>query len=382
MPSATAALVAADGVVERLLAALHLRLGGRAHLDDGDAAGQLGEALLQLLAVVVAGRLLDLSADLPRRARSMSLLVAAPADDGGVLAVDDDAVGAAELLQLNVLQLEAELLGNHLPAGQHRDVLQHRLAPVAEAGRLHGDTAQHAAQGIDDERGQRLALDVLGNEQHRPAALRRLLQQRDHVLEGADLAVAEQHVDVLVHRLHLLGVGDEVGRDVAAVELHAFDDLEHGFGGLGFLEVMTPSSPIFSMASATSSPIVSSLCAEMVATWAFSVREPTGRDRLRSLSTATFRPRSRPRLMSMALAPATTLRTPSAKIAWARMVEVLVPSPTASPVRSAAWRSIWAPRFCSGSFRSNSLAMVTPSLQTRARPISSGSGPTSISVRG
>ena len=42
----------------------------------------------------------------------------------------------------------------------------------------------------------------------------------------------------------------------------------------------------------------------------------------------------------MALAPAATLRTPSAKIAWARMVEVLVPSPTASPVRSAASRSI------------------------------------------
>ena len=36
--------------------------------------------------------------------------------------------------------------------------------------------------------------------------------------------------------------------------------------------------------------------------------------------------RSNPRLMSMALAPATTLRTPSAKIEWARIVEVLVPS--------------------------------------------------------
>ncbi|MET4222581.1 hypothetical protein ABIB00_007820, partial [Bradyrhizobium sp. LB14.3] len=27
---------------------------------------------------------------------------------------------------------------------------------------------------------------------------------------------------------HLVGVGDEVGRDVAAVELHALDDLELG----------------------------------------------------------------------------------------------------------------------------------------------------------
>ncbi len=40
----------------------------------------------------------------------------------------------------------------------------------------------------------------------------------------------------------------------------------------------------------------------------------------------------------------------------------------ASPVFSAACRSICAPRFSSGSLRSNSLAMVTPSLQTIGAP--------------
>src|SRR5207302_13413 len=34
---------------------------------------------------------------------------------------------------------------------------------------------------------------------------------------------------------HLVGVGDEVGRDVAAVELHAFDNVEFGLERLGFL---------------------------------------------------------------------------------------------------------------------------------------------------
>jgi hypothetical protein len=70
----------------------------------------------------------------------------------------------------------------------------------------------------------------------------------------------------------------------------------------------------------------------------------------------------------MAEAPATTLRRPSAKIAWARIVAVEVPSPTASPVFSAAWRIIWAPRSSSGSFSFTSLAMVTPSLQTIGPP--------------
>ena len=36
--------------------------------------------------------------------------------------------------------------------------------------------------------------------------------------------------------LHLLGVGDEIGRDIAAVELHAFDDVQLGRQALGFLD--------------------------------------------------------------------------------------------------------------------------------------------------
>ena len=35
---------------------------------------------------------------------------------------------------------------------------------------------------------------------------------------------------------HLLGVGDEVGREIAAVELHALDDVELGVEALGLLD--------------------------------------------------------------------------------------------------------------------------------------------------
>src|SRR6185312_6276479 len=96
--------------------------------------------------------------------------------------------------------------------------------------------------------------------------------------------------------------------------------------------VMTPSSPTLSMASAIIVPMSGSLCAEMVATCSFSLRLATGRDSCLSSATARRVPRSSPRLMSMALAPATTLRTPSAKTACASTVAVLVPSPTASEV--------------------------------------------------
>ena len=47
--------------------------------------------------------------------------------------------GVAELRELRVLELEAHLLGDHLGAGEDRDVLEHPLAAVAEARRLDGD---------------------------------------------------------------------------------------------------------------------------------------------------------------------------------------------------------------------------------------------------
>jgi hypothetical protein len=47
-----------------VLLLLQLHLGGGADLDDGHAAGQLGQALLQLLAVPVAVGVVDLGLDL------------------------------------------------------------------------------------------------------------------------------------------------------------------------------------------------------------------------------------------------------------------------------------------------------------------------------
>ena len=130
---------------------------------------------------------------------------------------------------------------------------------------------------------------------------------------------------------------------------------------------ITPSPPTFSTAPATISPMAGSLWAEMVATCTRSRWEATERDWARSAATAALSPRSMPRLRSMALAPAATLRTPSANMAWASSVAVVVPSPTASPVRSAAWRIMRTPRSSSGSESSSSLAMVTPSLHTSGR---------------
>ena len=102
----------------------------------------------------------------------------------------DDAAGMAELRELRVLELEAHLLGDHLAAREDRDVLEHPLAAVAEAGRLDGDGLEGAAELVDDDRGERLALDVLRDDQQRLARLDDLLEHRQEVLDRADLRLA------------------------------------------------------------------------------------------------------------------------------------------------------------------------------------------------
>ena len=55
-------------------------------------------------------------------------------------------------------------------------------------------------------------------------------------LQRRELLLVDEDVGVLELGDHLLGVGDEVGREIAAVELHALDDVELGLGGLGLLD--------------------------------------------------------------------------------------------------------------------------------------------------
>ncbi len=54
-----------------------------------------------------------------------------------------------------------------------------------------------------------------------PADLDGLLEPREDVRDGRDLLVGDQDLGVLEDRLHPIGVGHEVRRDVASVELHA-----------------------------------------------------------------------------------------------------------------------------------------------------------------
>src|SRR5436305_4472830 len=224
-----------DGVLDAVLLLLELDLGGSADLEDRDAAGQLGQPLLQLLAVVVAVALLDLGLDLVDPAGDL-VGVTSAFDDRGLVLRDEHLAGLAEQVERGVLELEADLFADDLAAGEGGHVLQHRLAAVAEARRLDRDTLEGAADLVDDQGGERLALDVLGDDHELLAALHDLLEDREQVLDVADLAVDEEHVGVVDDGLHALRVGDEVRRDVALVEAHALDELELEAEGVALLD--------------------------------------------------------------------------------------------------------------------------------------------------
>ena len=163
-------------------------------------------------------------------------LLAGAVDDGGVLLVDGHPARASEISKRELIELLAELFRDHLAAGEHGEILQHLLAAIAEARRLHGRDLQSPAQLVDDEGRERLTLDLLGDDDDRLPRARDLLEHRNHLLHVGDLLLADQ--DVRIFELGHLPrrIGDEVGRDEAAIELHSFDHFQRRLEALRLLD--------------------------------------------------------------------------------------------------------------------------------------------------
>ena len=83
---------------------------------------------------------------------------------------------------------------------------------------------------------KRFAFDFFREDDERLAHLGDLLEDRQQVLHAADLLLIDEDERLFHDGFHPLGVGDEVGGDVAAIELHALDHVQRGGHGLGFLD--------------------------------------------------------------------------------------------------------------------------------------------------
>src|ERR1700733_552871 len=131
-----------------------------------------------------------------------------PLDDHGVVFADHAAASRSEHVETHLAQRQPHVGVDHLTAGDDGQVLQERLATVAEERRLDRDRFQRLADRVDHQRRQRLALDILGDHQQRFAGFGDLLQQRQQVGQRADLVAVQQDQGVLKHGLLSVEVGD------------------------------------------------------------------------------------------------------------------------------------------------------------------------------
>ena len=222
-------------IVDAILALLHVALAAAADPDDRHAAGEFRQAFLQLLAVVVGRDLLELGLDL-RASRLDRVVCSSAVDDHGLVLLDQYPLRLAEHGERDGFQLDPQLLGDHLCPGQRRQVVEHRPAPVAEPRRLHRGDLQAAAQRVDDQRRQHLALDILGDDQQRARGVHHRLQHRQQGVQPGQLLLVDQDVGIVEFDDHPFCVGDEVGAEIAAVELHALDHVKRGLHPLGLLD--------------------------------------------------------------------------------------------------------------------------------------------------
>src|SRR5207244_10962736 len=87
-------------------------------------------------------------ADAPLAVRPRALA----AGQRGSLPIPHDGLVVAEIVDPDVLELEAQLFGDHLPRRDGRDVREQLLAPVAEARGLDRAHLQRATQLVDHQR--------------------------------------------------------------------------------------------------------------------------------------------------------------------------------------------------------------------------------------
>ncbi|MBV8754728.1 MAG: hypothetical protein JO328_17860, partial [Hyphomicrobiales bacterium] len=103
-----------------------------------------------------------------------------------------------------------------------------RLAVLAKARRSHRRHLHAATAVVEDQRRQHLGGEIVGDNQERLCGFQHRFHERQQRRQLGELSLADEHVRVfqLANQPEL--IGDEGCRDVAAVELHAVDEVELG----------------------------------------------------------------------------------------------------------------------------------------------------------
>ena len=205
------------------------------------AACELSKTLLKFLFVVGRFGSGNLRFDLCD-ALIDSLFVACAIDDGGVVFVDGNALGSTQHVDGCTLQFDTLLFADNGATGEDSDVFEHLFTTVAEARCFNSADFELRTQTVDNQRGECFAIYILGDDEQGTTALYGGLQDGEQLFEVADFLVVDKDVWFVHLYLHGLGVGNEVGADIAAIELHT---LYHVNGGVHALCLTDGDNTIF-----------------------------------------------------------------------------------------------------------------------------------------
>ncbi|SPY44866.1 Uncharacterised protein [Porphyromonas cangingivalis] len=203
----------------------HFNFSCGAHFDNGNAASQFSNTLLQFFFVVVRSGIFNLLTNLSHTALDCRFIAYAINNDGGVF-VDNNTFRLTQIFQSSFFQFQTDLFRDNSTRSQGRDVLQHRFTTVAEARCFNRCNFNDTAHGVHYQSRQGFAFNVFCNDQQWLAGFRYGFQNWQHFTDVRDFLVSQQNEWAFKFNRASFWFIDEVRRQVAAIELHTFYNVQ------------------------------------------------------------------------------------------------------------------------------------------------------------
>ena len=221
-----------EGVFDPQFAVFEFRFRGRTDLNHCHAASKFGNAFLQFFLIVIRVRFFQLPANLANTFFHVRLSFPTCDNCGGVF-IDRHFAGSSQHVQIDSVQRQTHFFGNHLTSREHGNVLQHLLAAIAKSRCFDRCCIEDPPSFIHHQGCQGLPFQIFSDNQQGLTRTGHFLQHWHQVLDGANFLIDDQQACILELCHHCFIVGNEVRRDVTAIELHPLDHFQFRGQGLG-----------------------------------------------------------------------------------------------------------------------------------------------------
>ena len=157
------------------------------NFEDCYTAGQLGQTLLELFAVVVRISVLNFSLQLANAALDV-VFRTGTFDDGCFIFCDDNLLCCSQQVKSDIFKLETNFFADDLATSKNCDVLQHCFTTVTETRSLNSNALECSANLVNNQSCKCFTFNVFSNDDQRASALHYFFKYWQHVAHVCDLA--------------------------------------------------------------------------------------------------------------------------------------------------------------------------------------------------